>query len=525
MNIRLPDCDCLTPSMDRLEARGARRMTRTRGKPRAEAGGNTSRSVLTVPFAVLAGIEGRQLWANVLVDERSTQQQTYHDAIISQALCSSGFVCTRDFSLLEPHGLRPETTSFHLAVALLLLGDAGQIPYRSTQDVLALGRLDASGRIHPVLGTYAISRTLRQQGTRVVLVPRAAAVEASWVDGLVVLVADSLAEAVDVLRRRPHPAPARHVPPSIPAVPPDAILDPWPIPSSVATALDVAAAGGYNVLLIGPHGSSATWLAMHFVDLLPPPDRDEVFEIMAARHAAACADDAPGMSFKRPICVPPPWSTTADLIGGGNPPWAGLLAGAHHGVLVLDQVPQFDPATLSAMSRAVTDGWIMHRWRDEYLLLPAAPQVIATMTECPCGWSGNPDHTCVCSSARIAAHHARVPSDVREMFAIVLHVRAPKSGQARRDRRALADRRGRIAKAWEQRKERRARIPRTRVTGATAIYAHALAAERGFGATALEQIDQIAGTLADLSGRTNVSRADVRQAVAYIWPGSIRGKA
>lgn len=520
MNIRLPECDCLKPSMDRLAARGAR-MTRARGAPPPEAGGNTSRRVMTVPFAVLAGIEGRQLSANVLVGGRSTVHQTYDDALVSEALFSSGFVCTRDFAVLEPRGLRPETTSLHLAVALLLLSEAGQIPCRPTQDVVALGRLDASGRIHPVLGTYAISRTLRQQGTRVVLVPRAAAIEASWADGLVLLVADSLVEAVDVLRRRTLPAPASPVPLSIPEVPADAMLDPWPIPPAVATALDVAAAGGHNVLLIGPHGSSATWLAMHFVDLLPPPSRDEVFEIMAARHAAVSADDARGMSFGRPICVPPPWSTAADFIGGGNPPWAGLLAAAHHGVLVLDQMPQFDPAALSAMSRAVTDGWIIHRWRDEYLLLPAAPQVIATMTECPCGWSGNPDHTCLCTPPRIVAHHARIPSDVRGMFDIVLHVRAPKSSPVRRERRSLPERRGAIARAWERRMERRARIPRTRVTGATAIYAHALAAERGFDATTLEHIDQIAGTLADLSGRTSVSRADVRQAVSYVWPGSI----
>lgn len=217
-----------------------------------------SHTVLRINSPMLVGIEGRWVSAAVHVTPPHSRQFSTDDAAVHRALHAAGFGDDRRFVANVGLDAARRGSSANLAIALTLLAAEGRVPRYALENVLPLGLLTDDGHIKPVHGTYAILRTLPLGGLRTILVPRAAAVHASWVAGLTVLTADSLAGAVRVLCS---PAPTTVTPPisvSIPRTPIEALRESWPITQTTAHALDVAAAVGHHVLLIGPEGSATT---------------------------------------------------------------------------------------------------------------------------------------------------------------------------------------------------------------------------------------------------------------------------
>lgn len=415
-------------------------------------------------------------------------------------------------------------TSADLAIALAFLAAAGVMPERTLDLILVLGRLTTDARILPVRGVLPILADLSEHDSapRTVLLPRANARDVQLVEGLIVLWADTLAEAVRLLRRTDRPAPTTRPDLVIPDVHAEPHLDRIAISPFAHQALDAAAAGGHHLLLIGPYGSGTTWIARHIHSLLPPPTPNEALTI--TRHVSAAGLELPPETLltTRPFRAPHHTASVAALMGGGLPlPRPGELTLAHHGVLLLDNVTEFPTQTLEQLAVAIVRGKTSFARSDDiYVSMPTAPLlVVATMTSCPCGRNGDPNAPCHCSPRRIARHHARIPTHLRALMDLVVAIAPVLSTDTRPVAEPLARRRDRIAVAYRRRLERP-----TDYDGFCRLTADAAQRLRATTLTGLltprdeERVVRVALTLADLAGVDHITDRNIEHAVAYVLP-------
>jgi magnesium chelatase family protein len=338
------------------------------------------------------------------------------------ALRNSGFELPEQRFVvnLAPADLRKSGSSFDLAIAIALLAQCGLCSADLLEHTLIVGELSLDGQIRSVRGLLSHLRSACERGLRAALIPGAGAAWAGLCKGLDLYCAEHLTEAVAFLGGEAHlPGPPRcdEQPEAGRAIDLRDVRG----QQGAKRALEIAAAGGHDVLMIGPPGAGKTMLARRLPGLLPPADPDEALEI--ATIASAAGQRAPQPAAERPFRAPHHSCSDVALIGGGDPIRPGEVTLAHGGVLFLDELPEFRRGALEALRPTMESGIsVIVRARDR-ATMPAKPLIVAAMNPCPCGYQGQSRRVCRCSQEQVQRYRGRVSGPLMDRFD--LHVALP----------------------------------------------------------------------------------------------------
>lgn len=305
---------------------------------------------------------------------------------------------------LAPADLPKEGGRFDLAVALGLLAASGQIPADCLSQCEVLGELALSGELRPVQGVLPAALACRDQ-QRTLILPKENAAEAALVRGVNIIAAEHLLELCEHLRGdRLLP----EVPSSTPQLTPASLPDLRDVQGQAQAkrALIVAAAGSHNLLLLGPPGTGKTLLASRLPGILPALNEHEALEVAAIQ--SVCGRDLLHSWPVRPFRAPHHGASAAALVGGGSQPRPGEISQAHHGVLFLDELPEFDRKVLEMLREPMESGIIHIARAREQLSFPARFQLIAAMNPCPCGYQGDPSGRCRCSADQVERYRSKL---------------------------------------------------------------------------------------------------------------------
>ena len=345
-------------------------------------------------------------------------REAYHrvlQAFCAQSLPSPRGVTTVNFA---PASLRKTGSGFDLPLALALAGAGGLFAPERTGGLCAYGEVSLRGVLLPARGAVSVALMARDRGLSTFLCGRDDAQRCAGIEGLAVLGADTLADALYWLAGR------RELPPTepLPEPPPPPVADLLDIRGhrGPKLALAVAAAGAHNLLFVGPPGSGKSALLRRLPGLLPPPGPEQRLEIQKV-YAAAGLPHAPG---GRPLRAPHHTSSTQSLLGGGSDLRPGEVTLAHHGVLFLDELPEFRRDTLEALRQPLEDGHVTIGRAQRTARMPADFVLTAAMNPCPCGFLGHPQRPCVCPPPAVHRYRARISGPLLDRIDLQLEVPA-----------------------------------------------------------------------------------------------------
>jgi magnesium chelatase family protein len=324
---------------------------------------------------------------------------------------------------LAPADLRKSGAALDLAIALSVLAAVDLLDPDPLQGVLLIGELSLDGALRPVTGVLPRLEGAERHGVHTAIVPRNNGPEASLSSGVRVLVADSLEQVVAHFRGRAALSEAQKV-----------VFVPEDCPSagdlsevrgqgSARRCLEVAAAGGHNLLFVGPPGSGKTLLARLLPSILPPLSLEEAVECTAIHSVAGTLPSETGIVSHRPFRAPHHSVSEAGLVGGGDIPRPGEVSLAHHGVLFLDELAEFRRTAIEALRQPLEDGRVCIARARARAWFPARPLLIAAVNPCPCGHWGHPRLRCDCSDSARSRYKARLSGPMLDR--IDIHLRVP----------------------------------------------------------------------------------------------------
>jgi magnesium chelatase family protein len=450
---------------------------------------------------------------------------------VRSAIRNSGyeFPAERITINLAPADLRKEGSAYDLPIALGLLTASGTLARERLGGWVTLGELSLDGRVKPIRGALPIADATAARGMPRLMVPVANAREAALVGGIEVYGVRSLGEAVEHLLGRISLEPGRFEC-SLPGES-GPVLDLAEIRGQhhAKRALEVAAAGGHNLLLVGPPGAGKTMLASRIGAILPEPTPAEAIDIMKIRSVAGLLADTP--SAARPFRAPHHTISAAGLAGGGSGPRPGEVSLAHHGVLFLDELPEFSRHVLEILRQPMEEGRVTISRAHGRVAFPAAFLLVAAMNPCRCGYFGDARRACVCPAPEVKRYRSRVSGPLLDRIDLQVEVPAltPAELRAEEDGESSAAVRARVERARRRQRERFAEQPSHANAQMTAGELRRHCALDSSGERLLEQalerlalsarahgrVLKVARTIADLAGEERVGAGHLAEAIQY----------